>query len=120
MKIDINIHVNPVESETLSVNDLAFIELIPVGKENALSAREIAVYTSSDVRGVQARIERLRLAGVLICSCLDGKGGGYFRPANNSEVNDYLRHERKRIAARKASLKPAETFLKTGGFNGTS
>jgi len=106
-------------TKTESAFDRIFIELIPQGKENALSAREIAVYTSSDVRGVQARIERLRLAGVLICSCLDGKGGGYFRPANNSEVNDYLRHERKRIAAREASLKPAIDFLKRGGFNGT-
>lgn len=94
-----------------------FLALLPTGKVNALTARGIKEYLSSDVRTVQALVERLRLKGVLICSNLDGKGGGYYRPSNDEELLEYVRHELKRIEARKASLQPAIDYLgaKTNG-----
>jgi hypothetical protein len=90
-----------------------FLALLPTGKVNALTAREIKGYLpfNVDLRIVQALVERLRLKGVLICSNLDGKGGGYYRPANDDELLEYVRHELKRIEARKASLQPAIDYL---------
>lgn len=71
--------------------DLKISDYLPTGKQNAVPSKELADMLGFDtVRELQKAIERERRTGAVILStCTDG--GGYFLPADESEIKEFIR-----------------------------
>ena len=66
-------------------------EYLPTGKENAIPSRALADMLGFDtVRELQKAIERERQSGAVILSTCT-EGGGYFLPANETEIREFIR-----------------------------
>lgn len=63
-------------------------EILPAGRENALSGRTLAIMFDCDLRAITAQIERERRDGHPICAA-SGERPGYFLPADNEELQAY-------------------------------
>lgn len=64
-------------------------DLLPVGKENAISTAELVQITGcSSARELQQYIAQERKAGAVICS---STVGGYFLPANHEEIAEFCK-----------------------------
>lgn len=62
-------------------------ELLPTGKENAISSKELAQLAGcTSVRELQQVIAAERDAGAVI---LSSTKGGYFLPANKQEIKEF-------------------------------
>lgn len=69
--------------------EFPIMELLPVGKENAISTMELVkLIGCGSSRELQQYIARERNQGALICS---GSGRGYWRPKNQQEIKDFIR-----------------------------
>ena len=90
----------------------ALLDLIPRGKQNATSCRELSRLSGIPERQIKAAVSRLRLGGAIICSSLDSTGGGYFLPGNLDELKEYVITEKKRIQTAAAALRAAEAEMK--------
>lgn len=68
-------------------SDFVIASLLPVGKENAISTKELVrIAGCSSSRELQQRIAEERRAGAIICSSTTG---GYFIPANREEMQEF-------------------------------
>ena len=66
-------------------------DYLPTGKENAIPSKTLAEILGFDtVRELQKAIERERQAGAVILSTCT-EGGGYFLPANETEIREFIR-----------------------------
>ena len=63
-------------------------EILPAGRENARTGRELARMFNCDIRAITIQIERERRDGFPICAA-SGETPGYFLPADNEELQEY-------------------------------
>lgn len=63
-------------------------EILPAGKENALSGRTLAIMFDCDIRAITAQIEKERRDGHPICAA-SGANPGYYMPADDAELSHY-------------------------------
>ena len=82
------------------------LKAIPRGKKNAISCIELEAKTGIEARAIKSKISYFRQNGAVICSSLDDNGG-YFYPADASELEEYVITQQKRIDTAQAALNPA-------------
>lgn len=63
-------------------------EILPAGRENALTGRTLANMFNCDIRIITAQIEKERREGHPICAA-SGDPAGYFLPADDAELQEY-------------------------------
>ncbi len=68
------------------------LELIPTGKENAISRAELVSLTNLKDRVVRLRIEQYRNEGICICSNWQEGNKGYYLPSNDGEQKEFLKN----------------------------
>jgi len=91
---------------------MRILEVLPMGKENAIPSRELADLCGyKHIRELQKDIETLRINGEVIASTCQN-GGGYFRPANESELREYISTVESRAKNSFRSLKSARRALR--------
>ncbi|MCM1223383.1 MAG: hypothetical protein NC548_53940 [Lachnospiraceae bacterium] len=94
----------------MNANITDYTKILPIGKENAISTNELAVIMGfSDSRSLQADIAKSRDAGQII---LSSTAGGYYLPANDSEVQEFVAVLRSRAINTFKALKSAREYLK--------
>ncbi|WP_154658735.1 hypothetical protein [Agathobaculum desmolans] len=82
-------------------------EYLPTGKENAIPSRALADMLGFDtVRELQKAIERERQSGAVILSTCT-EGGGYFLPANETEIREFIRTLSNRAKNTRRSMESA-------------
>lgn len=82
------------------------------GEGNAIpTARLVQLAGMRDARQLQAQIEHERLGGALILS-KGGSGGGYFLPADRSEIVKYEKTLRRRALSTLRTIKSARAALR--------
>lgn len=82
-------------------------EYLPTGKENAIPSKTLAEILGFDtVRELQKAIERERQAGAVILSTCT-EGGGYFLPANETEIREFIRTLSNRAKNTRRSMESA-------------
>ena len=92
---------------------MAIIELLPIGKENRISQRDLMRLAGiRDPRALRAAIHRERCAGNLILATTES-GGGYYRHANQTELRDWLNRNEGQAKAIFATLKAARHELQS-------
>lgn len=89
-----------------------FENIIPIGKENAVSGEKLAHSLNCSERRLRRCVERLRQNGVLICSTYRSRGGGYYRPRDSTEIAEYFNRQLSRIGHVWAALSPFKQYLK--------
>lgn len=94
----------------MAVNVTDYTKILPIGKENAISKNELAVLMGfSDSRTLQADIAKARDNGQVI---LSSTSGGYYLPANDDEVQEFVAVLRARAINTFKALKSARKYLK--------
>ena len=84
-------------------------DLLPVGRENAISTPELVRLSGChSVRELQHIIAEERAAGAVICS---GGTPGYWRPGTRQEVEDFIRTMKSRAINTLAAIKSAKQIL---------
>lgn len=93
-------------------------DLLSEGKENAISAKDLTdLLKMGSVRELQQEIARERAAGAVILStCQDG--GGYYLPATDREVREFIRTLESRGKNTLLALRSARNYLRHAGENG--
>ena len=82
-------------------------EYLPTGKENAIPSRALADMLGFDtVSELQKAIERERQSGAVILSTCT-EGGGYFLPANETEIREFIRTLSNRAKNTRRSMESA-------------
>lgn len=82
-------------------------EYLPTGKQNAIPSKALADMLGFDtVRELQKAIERERQAGAVILSTCT-EGGGYFLPANETEIREFIRTLSNRAKNTRRSMESA-------------
>lgn len=83
-------------------------EILPAGRENALTGRELATMFNCDIRVITQQIEKERREGHPICAA-SGENPGYFLPADDEELETYCNRLKNRaielFKTRKALVK---------------
>lgn len=85
-------------------------ECVPVGKNNAVSMRNLADTLNVSPRALRSIIQRARAAGLPICSEWDEQSG-YYMPADISEAVSYYRQQRARIKSATEALNGVREFI---------
>lgn len=94
----------------MSVSITNYEKILPVGKANAISTNELAVLMGfSDSRGLQADIAKARDNGQVI---LSSTSGGYYLPANDDEVREFIGALQARAIGTFKAIKSARKYLK--------
>lgn len=88
-------------------------EQIPVGKENAISSKELETLTGLTKRQIKKAVRDARINNVLICS---GQTG-YYTPADMNELMNWYIPANKRVKDSFMPLKHARAILKAAGIN---
>lgn len=99
--------IRPVMTEGLPDYFHILTELIPIGKQEAISMNDLSKLIGLPSSDVRLMILNARKNDVLICS---GDEGYYF-PKNSDELQEYVRRRRKYIRTAKIALKPFEASL---------
>ena len=82
-------------------------DYLPTGKENAIPSKTLAEILGFDtVRELQKAIERERQAGAVILSTCT-EGGGYFLPATETEIREFIRTLSNRAKNTRRSMESA-------------
>ena len=82
-------------------------DYLPTGKENAIPSKTLAEILGFDtVRELQKAIARERQAGAVILSTCT-EGGGYFLPANETEIREFIRTLSNRAKNTRRSMESA-------------
>lgn len=63
-------------------------EILPAGRENALSGRTLATMFNCDIRAITVQIEKERREGQPICAA-SGDNPGYYLAADPDELKNY-------------------------------
>ncbi len=88
------------------------VNLLPAGKENAVPAKYLVGVTGvSSKRELNHRIRAERLNGALILST-KANGGGYYRPKNRQEIQEFVDSYKGEAIATFAMMKTARDVLK--------
>lgn len=91
-------------------NHFPIADMLPVGKENAVTTAELVKMTGcTSARELQERIARERNAGAIICS---GSGRGYWRPQNRREIVEFVRTMESRAKNTLAAASGAKKALR--------
>lgn len=86
-----------------------YTKLLPKGKENAISAADLTTLLGfNDTRALQADIAKSRDAGQII---LSSTNGGYFLPANDAEIEEFVAVLRARAIGIFRALSSAKEYL---------
>lgn len=94
----------------MSANITDYTTILPTGKENAISTNELAVIMGfGDSRSLQADIARSRNEGQVI---LSSAKGGYYLPANDEEIQEFVSILQAREINTLRVLKSAREHLK--------
>ena len=91
----------------------ALVELIPTGRENAVSMKDLAALMNISERGLRLLVQQAREQGAAICSDWDNNGG-YYMPADEYEAMSYLRQQKARIHSARAALNGVIMYLRGG------
>lgn len=90
----------------------AYMASIPFGKENAKSAKSLALEWETSTRGVRSIISELREDGERICSCNDG----YWEAVSIEEMLDTVRRIRTHALMELRSVSKMYGDLKIMGY----
>lgn len=90
------------------------LELVPYGKQNAISGQQLAKRLHMNVRGMCALIHEARVSGLLILS----GDAGYWRSENPDELKEFYKRMRSQGIGTLAAAKSAR--LKIKELEGTS
>lgn len=91
-----------------SVTD--YTKILPTGKENAISTDELTVLLGfTDTRALQTDISKARADGQII---LSSTSGGYYLPANDDEVREFIGALQARAIGTFKAIKSARKYLK--------
>lgn len=88
-------------------------DCIPQGKENAITATEMAKLFECTERDITRQINALRKSGKIICSC----ESGYFLPIDDYDIKKFVRQMKSRITDITKATKSAEDYLNERGVN---
>ncbi len=87
------------------------VELLPIGKENAISTADLKTASGiSNIRALRAAVARERKLGEVI---LSSKNGGYYRPATEQEVKEFIKTNSKEAKSILYGLRSAKQYLNT-------
>lgn len=95
-----------------------FEKLIPTGASNAISVSELSQLTGMSTRSIRATVSRIRRQGKVICSNSDTSSGrtGFYFPASDEEVVEYVKNERLKLRTYHAAIRAAEKYIKERGI----
>ena len=86
-----------------------YTKILGIGKENSISSRKLAVIMGFDsIRTLQADIAKSRDAGQVI---LSSSAGGYYLPANDEEIEEFIAVLRARAINTLRAIKSAKGLL---------
>lgn len=89
--------------------DIDYNTILPKGKKNAISAKELAEKLGfPSVRVLQKNIEKARAEGVLI---LSSTTGGYYLPENDAEIEEFVATLRSRAIGIFKAIKAARQYM---------
>jgi len=87
------------------------MELLPTGKENAISTQKLVNLTGcGSVRALQKIIAANREAGKIICSSGEG---GYYKPGNRAEIEEFVNTLENRAKNTLKAIQNARRALET-------
>lgn len=90
---------------------MRLIDFIPVGRNNAISARDLAKLAGfKDTRSLTQEIHRLRKAGHIICSAVT-QPYGFFLPESEHDIREFVHSMHGRITEIGAAVRGAEQYL---------
>ena len=86
-----------------------YTKILPTGKKNAISSKDLAILMGFDnTRSLQADIAKSRDAGQVI---LSSSTGGYYLPANDEEIEEFIAVLRARAINTFKALRSAKMAL---------
>lgn len=88
-------------------NALNLTDYLSIGEGNAITAKDLAKYLGWKERDVTIAINALRKQGKFICS----GATGYWLPADDTDIEQFLRQMRGRIKDMERAMKPAQEYL---------
>ena len=91
---------------------LILTDYLSVGKQNAITAKDLARLLGWNERDVTITINALRKQGELICSSTQS---GFWLPADDRDIEQFVRGMQGRIKDMQKAMKPAIEYLKYGG-----
>ncbi len=94
----------------LTESDTRIYNLVPYGQGNAVSREYLTNMTGFSDRRVRRSIERLRVAGLLICS--SSSFNGYWKPTKRAEVQQFIDEMDSRAKMCFTSIKAARNYMK--------
>ncbi len=87
------------------------LSLLHEGKENALSARQLAEILGTSPRAITKKVEGLRQCGAPICASSCGDSGGYYIAVDDCELEAYIaRRDRRSKTIAKATTAMRDTL----------
>lgn len=81
-------------------------EILPAGKKNAIKKETLCAEFNLDARSLRKRIERERASGAVILS--NSGSGGYYKPSNIEELDEFIRMQKSQIRSRYRSIRSAQ------------
>lgn len=91
---------------------LILTDYLSVGEENAITCKQLSKYLGLSERDITIQINALRKKGELICS---NTQSGFWLPADDRDVEKFVRGMQGRIKDMQRAMKPAVEYLKNGG-----
>lgn len=92
-------------------------DYIPLGRENAITAKELQTITGIKLRDITRSIQRERLSGVPICANSDSTNPGYYLANDPKEIQRYIKsldHREREIRKTREALQKAQNGLRNG------
>ncbi len=93
---------------------LKLADYLSVGEENAITAKTLAKLLGWNERDVTITVNALRKRGKIICS----SGNGFWLPADDRDIENFVRQMQSRIVDMQKAMKPAVDYLENGGGDG--
>lgn len=90
---------------------LKLTDYLSVGEENAITCKQLSKYLGLSERDITIHINALRKKGELICS----GANGFWLPADDRDVEQFVRGMQGRIKDMQKAMKPAIEYLNGGG-----
>ncbi|MDY2627786.1 MAG: hypothetical protein SOW08_05640 [Lachnospiraceae bacterium] len=81
-------------------------EMLPEGKTKAISKEILCAELNIDARTLRSYILRERQSGFVILS--NTRTGGYYKPATESELDEYIQMQKSQIFSRFRSIRSAQ------------
>ena len=92
-----------------------FLDYIPTGAENAISAKELCARSGfPSIRAMQQEIHRLREQGHIICASTDPPAG-YYIAADRQEASRFVRSMESRRREIGRAIKAAKKYIQGAG-----